>query len=51
LQQLPDKLHLMDLGCPILPSPTGTFLPTPAPRESDFQAFRMALAGAHAQSL
>lgn len=51
LQQLADKLHLTDLGCPILPSPTGTFLPSPAPREGDFEAFRIALAGAHAQSL
>jgi hypothetical protein len=51
LQQLPDRLHLIDLGCPILPSPTGTFLPTPAPRETDFQAFRIALAGTHAPSL
>lgn len=51
LQQLAHKLHLTDLGCAILPAPEGTFLPTPAPSESDFRAFRMALVGSHAQTL
>ncbi len=51
LQQLADKLHLTDLGCPVLPSPGGTFLSTPTPGEIELQAFRVALAGAHASSL
>lgn len=51
LQQLAGKLHLTDLGCPVLPSPAGTFLPTLTPGEIDLQAFRVALAGAHASSL
>jgi hypothetical protein len=48
LQQLAAKLHLTDLSCPILPTPSGVFLPTPTPAETDFQAFRLALAGLRA---
>lgn len=51
LQQLADKLHLTDLGCPVLPSPAGTFLATLTPREIDLQAFRAALTGVHAPYL
>jgi hypothetical protein len=48
LQFLADKLHHTDLGCPVLPTAAGTFLPSPAPPESEFALFRAALAGSHA---
>lgn len=51
LQPLVDKLHHANLDCPVLPSPAGVFFPTASPAESDFHAFRMALAGSNAQSV
>ncbi|MGB7844370.1 MAG: hypothetical protein WBL63_02050 [Candidatus Acidiferrum sp.] len=51
LQQLAEQLHRKDLGCSILPSPAGAFLPTPSPVEADFQAFRAALAGCNAHAI
>lgn len=48
LQQLADKLREADLGCPVLPPTSGTFLPSLAPLESEFQLFRAALAGSPA---
>jgi hypothetical protein len=51
LQQLADKLHQTGLDCPVLPSPAGVFLCTPAPAETDFQAFREALAGSSARAV
>ncbi len=43
LQPHADKIRRAELACPVLP-PTGTFLPTATPTESDFLAFRAALA-------
>jgi hypothetical protein len=43
LQSLAYKLHQANLGCPVFPSPPGSFLTSPARTESDFQAFRTAL--------
>jgi hypothetical protein len=48
LPQLADKLREADLGCPVLPSASGTFLPSLAPSESEYQLFRAALAGSPA---
>jgi hypothetical protein len=51
LQQLADQLHQTNLGCPVLPAPAGAFFLTPSPAESDFQAFREALAGSNAHAV
>lgn len=48
LQRLADQLHQVDLDCPVFPAPTGTFLPSLAPEEHEFRAFRAALAGSYA---
>jgi hypothetical protein len=50
LQPMVDKLHYASLDCPVLPSPAGAFFPSSSPAESDFHAFRMALAGSNAQN-
>ena len=47
LQQLAQKLHQTNLDCPVLPSPGGAFFTTPNPRETDFQAFRVALSSSN----
>jgi hypothetical protein len=47
LQRLAEQLHQANLGCPVLPLPTGTYLPSPNPGEGELEAFRMALAGSH----
>jgi hypothetical protein len=46
LRDLADTLRAANLGCPVLPASTGTFLPSPSPAEPEFQLFRAALAGA-----
>jgi len=51
LHHLGDQLHRTDLGCPILPSPTGAFLASSDPTESDFEAFRAALTGSNAHAV
>jgi hypothetical protein len=51
LEQLADKLRQTNLDCPVLPSPAGAFFCTPSPPETDFHAFRMALAGSNAQAV
>ena len=45
LQRLVDQLHQMDLGCPVFPSPTGTYLLSGNPGETELEAFRSALTG------
>ena len=47
LQLLADQLHQMDLGCPVLPSPSGTYLLSANPAEAELETFRSALAGSH----
>jgi len=51
LHHLGDRLHRTDLGCPILPSPTGALLASSNPTESDFEAFGAALTGSNAHAL
>ena len=51
LHHLSDKLHRTDIGCPILPSPTGAFLASSDPTKSDFEDFRAALTGSNAHAL
>lgn len=38
------QFHLTDLPCPILPSPSGVFLPSHSPSDADRNAFRNGLA-------
>lgn len=48
LQRSADQLHQMNLGCPVFPSPTGTYLSSAITGATELEAFRMALAGSHA---
>jgi hypothetical protein len=48
LQRLAGQMHQMDLGCPVFPSPTGTYLQSANPAETELEAFRSALAGSYA---
>jgi hypothetical protein len=43
LEYLARKLHQANLGCPIFPAPSGSFLASPVPSEEDLQAIRTAL--------
>ena len=47
LERLADQLHHIDLGCPVFPAPSGAFLASTNPGESELQALRTALVGAH----
>lgn len=47
LQRLADQLHQMNLGCPVFPSPSGTYVLSVNAEESELEAFRSALAGSH----
>jgi hypothetical protein len=47
LQSLVPKLHQANLGCPIFPFPSGSFLSSPVPSETDLHAIRVALAIPH----
>lgn len=48
LQRSAHQLHQMNLGCPVFPSPTGTYLSSAITGATELEAFRMALAGSHA---
>jgi len=48
LGEFAERLRQADLGCPVLPAPTGTFLQSLSPAEPEWQALRAALADAHA---
>ena len=51
LQPYTAKLHEAHLLCPILPSPSGTFLSSSDPTEADLQSFRAALAISNAHAV
>jgi len=51
LHELADKIRRANLECPVLPSPSGAFLTTLSPSESDLQAFRSALAISNAHAV
>lgn len=51
LQSLAPKLHQVNLGCPIFPSPPGSFLTSLAPTETDLLAIRNALAISHLSAI
>jgi len=48
LEPFRDSLQQANLSCPVFPGDAGTFLPSVNPTDSEFQAFRAALAGVHA---
>jgi hypothetical protein len=47
LERLAHQLHQTNLGCPVFPAATGVFLSSVYPGETELQALRTALAGAH----
>ena len=47
LQQVARQLHQTDLGCPVFPGPSGSFLSSSAPGDSEIREFREALASSH----
>jgi hypothetical protein len=51
LQPYTTKFHEAHLPCPILPSPSGTFLPSSDPTEADLQSFRAALSISNAHAV
>ncbi|MGB7493009.1 MAG: hypothetical protein WBQ61_13465 [Candidatus Acidiferrum sp.] len=51
LQPYAGKFREVDLGCPVFPFASGVFLSSSAPTESDFRAFRSALAISNAHAV
>ena len=48
LHKFADDLRRAEFGCPVSTAPTGAFLSSPIPAESEIQQLRAALAGANA---